>query len=72
MLKEIIIETFYVLENNFENILSKAACEVLGYIKIHGEESVMNTVNKTHLSVESKSNVQRLTNKYKTVNCIRG
>jgi len=36
-------------------------------IKIHGEESVMNTVNKIRSSVEFESNVQLLTNKFKTV-----
>ena len=61
------VETFYVLENEFQNILSKAACETLGYIKIQGEESVVNTVNKTHSPTEFKRDVQILTNKYKNV-----
>lgn len=62
-----IVETFYVMTNNFENILSKSACEMLGYIKIHGEENISKVVSKQNFPAESKSNVQLLTNKYKSV-----
>ena len=40
-------ETVYVMPNNFENILSKTACEKLGYITIQGEEKVFNLESST-------------------------
>ena len=54
--KSFYVETFFVMPNNFEKILSKAACEKLGFIKINGEESKSREMCKT---IKTCSNILR-------------
>ena len=70
------VETFYVMPNNFENILSKVACEKLGFIKICGEvrnpKMSDSSVNKTSVLNEKNgclddSRISKLTDSYNDI-----
>ena len=64
--KHFYVDTIYVMPNNFENILSKTACEKLGYITIHSAEKVLN-ISRDPIKPVSRCVTQPLIEKYRDV-----